>query len=477
MNEIVENRLNIVRNDLMNPPDLVVREIESENFCGAVAYLSGLINTEELENSVLRPLVEDKKIIFYGFKELASKISYGGVLKEVAENEMKNAVVSGSAVIITENTIIEAALKKTEARSIAEPPTNSVIKGPREGFNEEIRTNLSMLRKRIKSEFLTVEEMIVGEVTKTKVQIVYLRNVVNDKIIVRIKQKISAYKIDGIIDSSYLARFLEDKPYSLFKQVGNSEKPDIIAERLLDGKVAVLVDGSPIALILPFLLFEDFEDSQDNYKRPLRATFLRYVRFFGALCALLLPALFVAVQLHQFQLLPLELLITVLNDTDKTPFSPTLEMLIALVLFEILGEASIRMPRHVGMALSVVGAIVLGETAVSAGLLSSITILVVAISGIGLYAVPDEVGTIGILRVLFVIIANFFGIFGILVLSLMLLGYITALGSYGVPYLMPLAPVNAKELGNVIFKKNLLDIFMRPAEYMLKNKRKIKKVK
>lgn len=477
MNEIIENRLNIVRNDLMNPPDLVVREIENENFCGAVAYLSGLINTEELENSVLRPLVENKKIIFYGFKELASKISYGGVLKEIAENEMKSAVVSGSAVIITENTIIEAALKKTEARSIAEPPTNSVIKGPREGFNEEIRTNLSMLRKRVKSEFLTVEEMIVGEVTKTKVQIVYLRNVVNDKIIVRIKQKISAYKIDGIIDSSYLARFLEDKPYSLFKQVGNSEKPDIIAERLLDGKVAVLVDGSPIALILPFLLFEDFEDSQDNYKRPLRATFLRYVRFFGALCALLLPALFVAVQLHQFQLLPLELLITILNDTEKTPFSPTLEMLIALVLFEILGEASIRMPRHVGMALSVVGAIVLGETAVSAGLLSSITILVVAISGIGLYAVPDEVGTIGILRVLFVIIANFFGIFGILVLSLMLLGYITALGSYGVPYLMPLAPVNAKELGNVIFKKSLLDIFMRPAEYMLKNKRKIKKVK
>ena len=237
------------------------------------------------------------------------------------------------------------------------------------------------------------------------------------------------------------------------------------------------MDGSPIALILPFSLFEDFEDSQDNYKRPLRATFLRYVRFFGALCALLLPALFVAVQLHQFQLLPLELLITILNDTEKTPFSPTLEMLIALVFFEILGEASIRMPRHVGMALSVVGAIVLGETAVSAGLLSSITILVVAISGIGLYAVPDEVGTIGILRVLFVIIANFFGIFGILVLSLMLLGYITALGSYGVPYLMPLAPVNAKELGNVIFKKSLLDIFMRPAEYMLKNKRKIKKVK
>lgn len=477
MNEIIENRLNIVRNDLMNPPDLVVREIENENFCGAVAYLSGLINTEELENSVLRPLVENKKIIFYGFKELASKISYGGVLKEIAENEMKSAVVSGSAVIITENTIIEAALKKTEARSIAEPPTNSVIKGPREGFNEEIRTNLSMLRKRVKSEFLTVEEMIVGEITKTKVQIVYLRNVVNDKIIVRIKQKISAYKIDGIIDSSYLARFLEDKPYSLFRQVGNSEKPDIIAERLLDGKVAVLVDGSPIALVLPFLLFEDFEDSQDNYKRPLRATFLRYVRFFGALCALLLPALFVAVQLHQFQLLPLELLITILKETDKTPFSPTLEMLIALLLFEILGEASIRMPRHVGMALSVVGAIVLGETAVSAGLLSSITILVVAISGIGLYAVPDEVGTIGILRVLFVIIANFFGIFGILVLSLMLLGYITALGSYGVPYLMPLAPVNAKELGNVIFKKSLLDIFMRPAEYMLKNKRKIKKVK
>ena len=136
--------------------------------------------------------------------------------------------------------------------------------------------------------------MIVGEVTKTKVQIVYLRNVVNDKIIVRIKQKISAYKIDGIIDSSYLARFLEDKPYSLFKQVGNSEKPDIIAERLLDGKVAVLVDGSPIALILPFSLFEDFEDSQDNYKRPLRATFLRYVRFFGALCALLLPCSYIS---------------------------------------------------------------------------------------------------------------------------------------------------------------------------------------
>ena len=237
--------------------------------------------------------------------------------------------------------------------------------------------------------------------------------------------------------------------------------------------MVVLVDGSPIAITVPFLLIEDFEDAQDQYKRSSRVTFLRLMRAIAVIFAVILPALYVAIQVHQYQILPLQLLITLLNSTEGIPFSPTLEMLIALLLFEILSEASIRMPRHIGMALGVVGAIVLGDTAVQAGLLSSLTVLTVAMSGIGIYAVPDEVGVLSVLRMCLVVVGGLFGMFGLLVSVLVILVYLSCMETYDVPYLAPFAPIENEKLRETLLIPNFTDKKFRTPSMQLKNKRRI----
>lgn len=473
----IQEKINYIEEKVFFSPDLVKREIATPYFYGFLLYFEGLIDAKELLDGVVLPLNQKSEEFSQDFNGVESVITIASGIKEIDLSDVVQSLVNGNSTLISNSVCIEIPAKKVIARSIAEPPTSSVIKGPREGFVEDLRTNVIMLRKRLKSEKFRIDELSVGTITKTRINVVYLDGIANTDTVKRIKEQIGEYEIDGIIDSSYIAKMIEDNPYSMFKQVGNSEKPDIIASKLLDGKVAIIVDGSPIVLVVPFILYEDFEDSQDKYKRPLRTTFLRYVRLFAVFCAVYLPALFVSVQLYQFQLLPLELLVTVINVTDQIPFSPSLEMLIALILFEVLGEASIRMPRHVGMALGVVGAIVLGETAVSAGFLSSLTVLTVAISGIGIYAVPDEVGTLGLLRILFVVVADLLGIFGLVLAGLAIVAYLTGIGSYGMPYLLPIAPINKKDIQDGVFKKSLIDLFFRPESFALKNKRRLRRVK
>lgn len=473
-NNIVKIEENI-RQALCSPPDLTVKEIKTQFFYGKIIFLDGLINSIELEDSVIRPIIQMKKPFADTLEGLKGVISFSGNLKELSEEECLQSVVEGSAVLISGSAFIDIPVKKVTIRAVAEPPTGSVIKGPREGFVEDFRTNIILIRKRVKTPKLIFEKIQMGTLTETGIYLGYIDGVANPQIAERIKERLSKISIDGVLDSSYVTKIIENHPYSIFKQVGNSEKPDIISGKLLDGKVIVIVDGSPIVLYLPFSLIEDFEDVQDNYKRPMRSTFLRYTRLFASFFAMFLPAMFVAVQIYQFQMLPVELLATVINATGNIPFSPTLEMLIAILLFEILGEASIRMPRHVGMALGVVGAIVLGETAVSAGIFSSITVLVVAVSGIGIYAVPDEVGTLSILRALFVVAAGLLGMLGILLSAMCVLAYISTLINYGIPYLMPFAPMLKEDLKDFIVKYNLTDLTRRPGAFSLKNKTRLRR--
>ena len=365
MIEIAEN----VRKRLECPPDFVLRRVETAYVDGVLLYLDGLVDGRELEDSFLFPLLKREKPFEKNLQGINGVVFYGGNLKEIPVEEGAKEIAEGNVVFLCDGLCLSIAAKKITERTVSEPPTSSVIKGPREGFVESLKTNVVLLRKRLRTPDLVLSELTVGEQTKTKICVAYVKGIADEEIARTIGNKLSEIAIDGVLDSSYLSKILEEKPYSLFKQIGNSEKPDVITNKLLDGKIVVLCDGSPIALYAPFALIEDFEDVQDAYKRPLRATFLRYIRLLGAFLALLLPAVFVAVQVYQFQLLPVELLSTVINSTGKIPFSPMLEMLIALLLFEILGEASIRMPRHIGLALGVVGAIVLGETAVRAGIL------------------------------------------------------------------------------------------------------------
>ena len=366
-------------------------------------------------------------------------------------------------------------LKKFEQRAITEPPTSTVIKGPREGFVESLYVNVSMMRRKIKSPSLTFENLTVGEYSKTPISICYIKGVADQKLVEQIKKRISAIKIDAVLDSSYISKFLNEHKFSLFKQVGNTEKPDILAGKILEGRVAVFVDGSPIALTMPYLLIEDFQSASDYYNSSYSATVARYIRIISVVLALFLPALFVAAELFHLQLIPLSFLLTIVNSIKGIPLSPSYEMFFTLLIFEILNEASVRMPKYVGMVVSIVGGLVLGETAVNAGLVSPPAVMIVALSGICLYTVPELEQTFSVLRITLLLVAGTTGLYGVLIFVASLLVYLITFENYSTPICAPFSPMIMSDMKDALYKGFIQELEFRPKSLKNKNKRRIAK--
>ena len=377
-------------------------------------------------------------------------------------DKVTDSIVNGSVVLYLNERFFELPLVKYEKRAIQEPPTSSVIKGPRAGFVEDISINTTLLRRRLKSKNLRIKSLSVGKYTTTSVCVCYVQGIAKESLVDKITDRIASIDIDGIIDSSYIAELIEDNKSSVFPQTASQEKPDVVTAKLLEGRVAIIVDGSPMVLTLPHLLLENFQDGDDYYKRKHRASFTRILRLLGLFMATLLPAVYVAVQEYQYQLIPLKFMITVINATNGTPLSPTLEMFLVLILFDVLNEASVRMPKYVGMALSIVGAIVLGETAVSAGLLSSPSVLIMALSAIGMYTAPNNIGTFTLVRMLLLALASAFGICGVLTGIFLFVAHIANLKSFDVDYTAPYSPVLFSDLKDGFIKGALSSMKYRP---------------
>ncbi len=464
-----------IKKDFGESADLIVRPSLVGGKEACYIAIEGLTDKETLEERVIKPLSREEDVDLSAPERYVYLSAPVKKVSSVAEAEKAIAEGQTALVVEGEKDIFLFSAKKWERRSVEEPPTSSVIKGPREGFTEDVTVNAALLRRRLKNKSLVIREMTVGKYTSSKVLICFLSDVAAKKTVDLVTKRLAHVRIDGVIDSSYLTKFLEDDPSSLFPQVGTFEKPDVVAAKLLEGRVAILSDGSPIALTVPHVLIESFQDSQDYFKRNSRVTVTRFLRLFGAVIALFLPAAFVAVQEFQYQVLPLKFLITIINSTNGTPLSPTLEMVLVLLIFDILNEASVRMPRYVGMALSIVGAIVLGETAVSAGLLSSPAVLVTALSSIGLYLVPDDVGTYSLLRLVFVAAAALMGLLGIVFAVLILLCHLVTLESFGANYTSPYAPLVPGDLKDGFVKSELPDMVRRPESVANQNPTRIKK--
>ena len=444
---------------LGNSFDIESHEVVSRAGSIWVIYVDENTDKAVLSESILKPLIDLERI---DEREIVRLIHPPATINSVSAEDGAKEVAKGNAIIVADDTVLSVTMKKVAMRPVMEPPTSTVVKGPREGFVENLVTNLSLLRRRLATTKLRFSDFEVGKYSGTKVVVAYIEGLTHPDVVKKVCKRIEKINIDGVFDSSYISKYLERSDMSIFTQVGTTEKPDILAHKMLEGRVAILVDGSPIALTVPFLFIEDLQDSSDYYKRDFRATVLRMVRLFGIFVAVLLPAVFVSLQEYQYQVLPLKFLITILNSTSGIPLTPTLEMLFVILLFEILNETSVRMPKYVGMALSVVGAIVLGDTAVKAGLLSSPAVLIAALSGIGLYCVPDDVGTFSLLRILFIGVGGTLGLYGILLSFLCLLAYLSSYQSYGSPYLAPYGPMIVDDLQDGIFKESNLSMKNRP---------------
>ena len=372
-------------------------------------------------------------------------------------------------VVIGENAMI-VPLYSAEKRGIQEPPTSRVIKGPREGFVEDIYTNIGLIRKRLKTPNFQMIEIPVGKQTQTIVTVVYLKGIAKQEIIDKIIQKIKHINIDGIIDSYYIESFLEDDRLKFFKRAGTTEKPDIVTAKLLEGRVGILVDGSPVAITLPFVLFEDLQSSQDYFNIPAMATFARVMRLFGLIFAILAPGIYVALQSYNYRILPINFLISILSSIEGLSIPPLIEVLIVLFLFEVITEASLQMPNSLGMALSIIGALALGNTAVDAGIISPPSIVVVAISSVALYIIPDEISETRLLRIVFTVMGGIIGLYGIVTSFMIMVCYMSSIKCYGVPYFAPYAPSLKEDKKDGFIKQDVKDMLKRPVLLSAKNK-------
>ncbi len=459
--------------DQFSSDDIVVKDITIGSNHVCVIYSKGLVDMPVVSDTVVRPLTMLKS---YPKKSPIKQIQNAVLFPEIEQvstiTEVVDEIVQGKVIIVADKAeqALSIALAKMKERSIAEPPTSAVLKGPREGFVENIKTNIALIKKIVANPKLNSKSVKLGKYTKTTVQLVYIDGVCDKKVVELVKQQLNKIDIDGVIDSFYVGQFLEQHPHSIFKQVGNTEKPDVVCAKLLEGRVAVLVDGSPIVLTVPYVLLEDLQNSDDYYNKHSRATVLRWLRLFCSLVTMMLPGLYISILLYHYKILPLTFLITIMNSTQNIPFTPFAEILFVLILFEILYEASLRMPQYLGIALSVVGALILGDTAVQAGLISSPAVMIVALSGITLYTMPDQAVQLSLLRFVYTIFGGVLGFYGIIVLSIFLLIYLSALDSYYTPYLAPYAPYIKNDVKDGLFKKDIVDMYTRPRSIPNKNK-------
>ena len=417
-----------------------------------------------LTGQIVRALekCEDKKPTADALLESVVYIAESEVIYDAAE--VQKSILGGDAVVIVDGTdgYLICSVKKWDKRAIAEPPTSTVMRGPREGFIEDVKTNLSLIERRLKSPSLAVEKMTIGRLSQTTVALVYLADVAAPEVVNAVRDKLKKIDIDALTDSHYIQPYLEERPFSIFHQTGVTEKPDIVTAKLLEGRVAIVVDGSPMVVTVPFMVIEDYQSSEDYYERPSLSTFLRILRLVSIFFAVLLPGFYVALQEYHYSMIPLRFLITVMTAVNGIPLPPLLEIMFVILLFEVIREASVRMPRAVGMAMSIVGALVLGETAVKAGIISSPAVMITALSSIALYVAPNQEGTLTLLRVAFTALGGLGGMYFMLVGMLYLVLYLCSIGGFGTPYLAPLAPFVPGDLKDSFYRASLLRMNERP---------------
>lgn len=447
----VENMIEKLKTALNESSDFSSRLFVKEKQMIGMAFLKSITDQNLLAEGVYQPIQEFDKT--FSIKALKDKILKIAEVKEIKEDEAVDNILNGKLVIFTNfsGKILAVDLLSFPSRIPSEPPTSPVIQGPREGFVEDIQTNITLIRRRLKTDKLVLKQFKVGSYSQTSVVVTYIKGVARENLVQKVISKLKKIDADGILDSYYILSYLEERPHSIFKQIGNSEKPDIVSSKLLEGKVAIIVDNSPIVLTLPFAVIEDLHNSNDYYTNHHYSSMVRVIRLLGLLVAIVAPGLYLSLQIFHYNILPINFLITIADTTKGLPFTPFLEILFIFLLFQILYEVSLRLPSYLGLATSIVGALILGDTGVKAGLISPPGVIIIAMSKIALYTIPEQAPQITLMQFIFIILGGSLGILGVLGGIIYFIMYFNTLDSYDTPYLVPYSPRIKRDLKDGIF--------------------------
>jgi len=468
----LEKNLEVIKG-ILHSSDLAVHEFNFGHdirFKGALIFIDNLADKKEIHKNILQPLMYDALLLpmDMDFTQIdtiwKSLISMTDNVKVTLLGDLLDSLLAGAAILLIDGSKEALAIKagKRDARSIEEPGTEAVVRGPREGFIENVNVNIALLRRKIKDTDLCVEKYVIGEKSKTDVYIVYLRSVANPKLIEEIRTRLNRIKIEAILESGYIEQFIEDSPYSVFPTVSNSEKPDKVAAKILEGRAAILVDGTPFVLVVPMVFIESFQSVEDYYARPFFASAIRIIRFLSYIISTLGPAIYVALTVFHQELIPTQLLISIAEGRERVPFPAILEAFLMLFAFDLLREAGVRLPKPVGQTVGIVGALVLGEASVQAGLISPIMVIVVSATAIASFAVPAQTDSGTILRYIYLALAGIAGGFGVIMGLLATLMHLASLRSFGTPYLWPVSPLNLSGIKDVFIRMPLWTMSKRP---------------
>ncbi len=476
ISEDLQENLKAIKEFVGDSKDIIIREIsigKDKSIDAAVLYIDGMVNTSTIHEDILKPLMLfEVNLSFKCLKsteklnDLMRSVIYSGEMHPVKTyKDLIDCCLSGDALLIVDGldqAIDIGSSKGWEKRGVTEPQTESVVRGPREGFTENFRTNTALLRRKLKTSSLRMDHMILGKKTQTSICVAYLDGVADPEVIATVKQRLKNINTDSILESGYIEQFIEDAPYSIFSTISYSEKPDVIAAKMLEGRVAILVDGTPFVLTVPMLFLEHFQSAEDYYTRPFHSNIIRLLRYLSFFIACFGPALYIAFSTYHQELIPTTLLFTMAEAREGIPFPAFIETLLMVVTFEILNEAGLRMPRPIGQAVSIVGALVVGEAAVSAGFVGAPIVIVIAITAVSGFIVPTLNSSVSILRLIYIVLATAMGGYGILIGFLGMLVHLASLKSFGIPYMGYIAPTRPGIMKDVFTRTFLWKMHFRP---------------
>ncbi|MFD1017691.1 spore germination protein [Thalassobacillus hwangdonensis] len=482
----LEENLASIKQMMGNSSDFVVREvpINKQSFKktkAAILYIDGLIDKNTVNEYVMEALmyepVEDHLTIQHISEQVKNNQLPIGDLKEVTElKKMFHHLLSGDTVILLdrETTALAASTRGWRDRGVQETTSEGVIRGPKEAFTETLRTNTALIRRKIKDSNLRVDSKVLGKYTQTDIAVLYLEGMAEKSVIEEVHRRLDQIDIDGVLESGYIEEYIQDADYTPFPTVYYSERPDAIAAGILEGRVAIITDGTPIVLLVPTLFINFMQSSEDYYQRYDISTAIRLLRLLAFNIALFMPALYIAFTTFHQEMIPAPLLINLAAQREGVPFPAFVEAMIMELTFEILREAGVRLPRAVGSAVSIVGALVLGDAAVQAGLVSPGMVIVVAITAISSFVFPsyNMAIPIRILRFLFMALAATFGLYGIILGLIMMVMHLCNLQSFGVPYMSPLAPFVPKDQKDTLLRFPRWGLFSRPSFISKTNKKR-----
>lgn len=456
-------------------PDLIIRDIKIGMFKHAYIIVNQSVSSGDRVNDFVLKYFSSKNIFGSNVlknlrKRIEENIPSINYVPVNNREKLLELIYSGFTIVIYDNEFSAYETRGELDRGVNIPQSEPVVRGPKDSFTENYNANLGLVRKRIKSNHLVLNELTIGRETKSKVGILYMDNICEDELVESVKSSLESIDIDGIMDVNNFKSFIEQKNVTFFPTVLYTEKPDDACRYLLEGRVIVTMDNSPSVLIAPTFFMDFFQNSEDYYHKPFFATFMRVVRFFSFFLAILTPAFFVAIITYDQEIIPVSLLINFAEQRNSVPFPVIIEAFLLMFTFELLYEGDARTPANRGTSLSILGALVLGDAAVNAGLVSPVMVIVVSVSAISslVFIYYDMQGSIRFWRYLLMILAALFGIVGFVMGLMLLLINLCSIKTFGKPYTLPMMPFVKEAQDNALFKTEISKMKKRPS-YLTKN--------